>query len=67
MDMEKLLLRADEVREALGLSRSKIYEMMANGELPTVRFGRSTRVPMDALKRVIRDLTETRPSESNND
>ena len=48
--MDQLLLRAEEVRQALGLSRSKIYEMMASGELPVVRIGRSVRVPADALR-----------------
>ena len=48
--MDQLLLRAEEVQKALGLGRSKIYEMMANGELPVVRIGRSVRVPADALR-----------------
>lgn len=48
--MERLLLRAEEVQETLGLGRSKVYEMMATGELPTVRIGRSVRVPADALR-----------------
>jgi len=48
--MERLLLRAEEVQEALGLGRSKVYEMMATGVLPTVRIGRSVRVPADALR-----------------
>ena len=47
--MEQLLLRAEDVQKALGLGRSKIYEMMASGELPTVRLGRSVRVPAQAL------------------
>ena len=34
----QLLYRAEELQELLGLSRSKIYEMMASGDLPTVRF-----------------------------
>ena len=45
-----LLLRAEEVQQALGLGRSKIYEMMATGELPVVRIGRSVRVPAEALR-----------------
>lgn len=43
------LLRADEVSRALGVGRSKTYEMMAAGTLPTVRIGRAIRVPSDAL------------------
>ena len=48
--MDPLLLRAEEVQKALGLGRSKIYEMMASGELPVVRIGNSVRVPSDALR-----------------
>ena len=47
--MEPLLLRADEVQKALGLGRSKVYEMLASGELPAVRIGRAVRVPAAAL------------------
>lgn len=44
-----LLLRAREVQTLLGLSRSKVYELMQAGELPTVRVGRAVRVPRDGL------------------
>jgi excisionase family DNA binding protein len=42
--MDQLLMRAEEVARALGLGRSKVYEMMQSGELPVVRIGRSVRV-----------------------
>ncbi len=45
-----MLLRAEEVQRVLGLGRSKIYEMIAAGELPVVRIGRSVRVPADGLR-----------------
>jgi excisionase family DNA binding protein len=54
--METLLLRASEVQIALGLCRSKVYEMMSSGELPIIRIGRSVRVPADGL----RDWVESR-------
>ena len=50
---DQLLYRAEELQRLLRLSRSKIYEMMASGELPTVRFGRSVRVPAAALAELI--------------
>ena len=46
---ELLLLRANQVARALGLSRSTIYAMMSGGTLPVVRVGRSVRVPRQAL------------------
>jgi len=48
--MEKLLLRPVEAAEAIGISRSKIYELLASGELPSVRIGASVRVPVEALR-----------------
>ena len=48
--MDKMLLRAGEVATLLGLCRSKVYEMLATGELPSIRIGRSVRVPTNLLR-----------------
>ena len=48
--MERLLLRAEEVAETLGIGRSKTYELMASGVLPVIRIGRAVRVPSDRLR-----------------
>jgi excisionase family DNA binding protein len=48
--MEKLLLRPVEAAEAIGIGRSKVYELIARGDLPSVRIGASVRVPVDALR-----------------
>ncbi len=53
--MEKLLLKPMEVTEALGISRARVYELIASKELPCVRIGRSVRVPAEALKHWIED------------
>jgi excisionase family DNA binding protein len=42
--MDRLLLRPAEAAEVLGVSRSKLYELMASGTLPTVRLGKCVRV-----------------------
>jgi excisionase family DNA binding protein len=47
--MERLLLRPAEAAELLGISRSKTYEMLAAGELPSIRVRSSIRVPHQAL------------------
>lgn len=46
---QKELLTAKDVQEVLGLSLSKVYDMMARGELPTLSVGRLVRVPRSAL------------------
>jgi excisionase family DNA binding protein len=48
--MDRLLLRPVEAAETLGVSRSRIYELIAQGELPSIRIGGSVRVPVDALR-----------------
>lgn len=48
--MEKLLLRPDEAAVAIGVGRSKIYSLIAAGELPAVRVGSSLRVPLEDLR-----------------
>jgi excisionase family DNA binding protein len=60
--MDKLLLRPVEAAEAIGIGRSKVYELIARGELPSVRIGASVRVPVDALRAwIARQLEARRP------
>ncbi len=49
MNDHRLLLRPHEAGDALGVSRSKVYELIASGELPSIRLGGSVRVPLEAL------------------
>ena len=52
MDTPKLL-RMRELQEISGWSRGKAYGMVASGEIPSIRSGRSVRVPLDAFRRWI--------------
>lgn len=52
--IERLLLRVEEAAEALGLSRSGIYNLISAGEIPVVRMGRSVRVPAEALREYVK-------------
>lgn len=55
----RLLLRGTEVAELLGICKAMAYRMMANGTLPTVRFGeKAIRVPRSALQEWIRINTK---------
>lgn len=51
--IEKLMYRVNEFAEAIGVSRSKAYEMIARGEVPTVRVGGSVRVPVANVRKWI--------------
>ena len=53
--MDRLLLRPVEAAAAIGISRSKLYELLAAGELPCVRIGTSVRVPVDKLREWINE------------
>jgi excisionase family DNA binding protein len=55
----RLLLRPREAAEALGISRSRAYELIASGDLPSVRIGSSVRVPVVALELWIAERTST--------
>ena len=60
--MTAQLLKPIEVAELLGLSRSKVFEMLAAEELPVVRIGRVIRVPREQLDEWIEDRIRWRPS-----
>jgi len=53
------VLPAYSAAEAIGISRSKIYELLASGELPSVRIGASVRVPVEALRAWIAEQLDT--------
>jgi excisionase family DNA binding protein len=44
------MLRLTEVAELLSVSRTKVYELVASGEIPSLHLGRSRRVPLRALR-----------------
>jgi excisionase family DNA binding protein len=45
-----LLVRVEEAARILSLGRSKIYELMGSGELPSVKCGKARRIPLAALE-----------------
>jgi excisionase family DNA binding protein len=59
--MEKLLLKPAEVSELTGMGKSKTYELIAAGVIPSVRIGKCVRVPADRLRRWIEELQAGEP------
>ena len=57
---ERIALRPAEAAQAIGIGRSKVYELIASGELPSIRIGGSVRVPVDALRAWIARQLEAR-------
>jgi len=47
---KRLLLKPKEAAEVIQVCRSKMYLMLAEGLLPSIRIGKSIRIPLKALE-----------------
>ena len=50
---EQPTITVEHAAVVLGIGRSAAYKAAQNGELPTIRFGRRTLVPVAALRRML--------------
>lgn len=55
MEEQHEWLKVPEVAEGLRIARSRAYELVADGEIPAVRIGRSVRVSRKELDRWLED------------
>ncbi len=55
----KLLLTVSEASERLGVGRSFLWPYVSRGELPSVKLGRSRRIPVKALEEFVQRLAES--------
>ena len=53
---EKLLLNVTDIQYQLGLSRGRVYELMKDGTIPSVKIGKRRLVPVKALKEYVDGL-----------
>lgn len=51
--IELLAVRIPEAGELVQISRAQAYALVASGEWPSIRVGRSRRVPLDGLRQWI--------------
>jgi excisionase family DNA binding protein len=56
----RLLLTVPEAAEALAISRSKLYELLASGAIASVRIDGSRRIPLTALEEYVSRLLAER-------
>lgn len=54
--MDKLLLTPEEAARAIGLGRTKVYELLRAGVLESVQIGSARRVPVEALREFVERL-----------
>ena len=51
--MRKTIFRVDEAANYLAISRSKLYSLIASGDVAALKIGRSTRVTLRALEEFV--------------
>jgi excisionase family DNA binding protein len=56
--MEPLLLTPEEAAEALRIGRAKVYDLIRNHELRSIKIGGSRRVPRTALEEYVAALLD---------
>lgn len=57
-----MLLTAEEAAAELRIARRRIFEMIADGTLPSVKIGKSRRITRAALEDYIRGLETRKPA-----
>ena len=56
--MEPVLLTMPQAAASLGLSRSKLYELVASGDIRVIRIGRAVRISRKQIDTFVRGLEE---------
>ena len=57
--MDRLMVTAEEAAEMLGVGRSAVYDLMRSHALPSVKIGRSRRIPLASLREYVETLART--------
>ena len=52
-----VMFTVPQVCRMLQMSRSKVYQLVLSGEIPSVRFGRSRRIPHDLFLAYVKGLS----------
>jgi excisionase family DNA binding protein len=58
--MDALLIKVPEAAAQLGVSRAKLYELIASGALPAVKVDGCRRLRVDDLRAYVEGLSTTR-------
>ena len=56
-EVERVLLRPEEVAAMLGIGRSIVFELLRSGELRSVKIGKSRRIPTVAVHEYVDGLS----------
>jgi excisionase family DNA binding protein len=55
----KPMLDVSDIQEYLGLGKTKTYEMIGNGEIKSVRVGRSIKIPRKNFIEYLKNLEDS--------
>ena len=61
MTNQQLLYTPEEAASALRIGRTRLYQLLNTGELPSVTVGRSRRITATALERFVDSLVDHSP------
>ena len=64
MESKPLFLKPMEAAALIRAGRSKIYELIGSGELPSVRIGGMLRIPIAALEKLARKAVDDQAESS---
>ena len=56
--IEPITVRIPDACRMLGIRRSKLYELIAEGEIRTLKLGSATLVPVEGIKALVRRLED---------
>lgn len=59
-DQPRVLFTVEEAARALGIGRTRMFELIQAGSVETVLIGRLRRIPVDALDAFVARLRESR-------
>lgn len=54
---ETRLLKVSAVAKQLSMGTTSVYKLMDSGQLPYVKIGKTRRVPLSAVERLVRENT----------
>lgn len=57
--LERMLLSPEEAAEVLGVGRAKVYDLMSEGRLASIKLGRCRRIPMASIRRLVEPSQES--------
>ena len=50
---EPICVKVNDAARMIGVGRTKLYELIANGELETIKIGKATRITTASLHRLV--------------